>query len=154
MRSSQFCVLLWFLCPFIAQPVQLSQGQGWQHNVPIKHTFLTPYYFDIHTYTNLEDRGSTMLRNVGNPSLRGAKAPKMTITSHIVENTSLYLSSDGKHSQFRPAAPNTAWTETNVLWNGNGGRAVLCRGTITQPGGRARGTTKIGRGDRANKWKS
>jgi hypothetical protein len=57
-----------------------------------------------------------MLQNVGNLSLRGTIAPKMNITTHIDENPLLYLSSDGKHAQFRPAEHSVDTDECSVEW--------------------------------------
>jgi hypothetical protein len=102
-------------------------------HIPYSELFRNPPH--THTLT-LQTEAARCSETSENPLLRASKAPKMTITTHIIENTSLCLSMDGKHSQFRPTQP-----------NGKGGRAGLCRGTITEPGGRTRGTdeNKAGR---------
>jgi len=77
----------------------------------------------------------------------------MTITTHIVQNTSLYLSSDGKTLAVQTSTATYSLDTAECLWTGKGGRAVLCPGTITESGGRTRGTTKTRREGRANnKW--
>jgi len=86
--------------------------------LPTQRSHIThiPYseLFRLPTYTHtliLKTEAARCSETSENPLLRGANAPKMTITTHIFQNTLLYLSSDGKTLAVQTSI---AWTQLNV----------------------------------------
>jgi hypothetical protein len=144
-----------FIC-CTASPTAARKGLPTQRShithIPYSEIFRHPTY--THTLI-LKTEAARCSETSENPLLRGANAPKMTITTHIVENTLLYLSSDGKTLAVQTSTATYSLDTAESLWTGKGGRAVRCPCTITEPGERTRGTTKTWRGGRANnEWQS